>query len=110
MNAGLAVDAAGDAYLTGFAGPTYPYTVAGAPRELNGGVFITFGLPFLSKLDPAGETLLFSVPVGGAGVQVDSNDLCTRAEESGYRCPEITPFRQPTFPRSPASRRPACPM
>ena len=33
----------------------------------------TPALPFLSKLDPAGQTLLFSVPVGGAGVQVDSN-------------------------------------
>jgi hypothetical protein len=30
-------------------------------------------LPFLSKLDPAGQKILFSVPVGGAGVQVDSN-------------------------------------
>jgi len=30
-------------------------------------------LPFLSKLDPAGRRLLFSVPVGGTGVQVDSN-------------------------------------
>jgi hypothetical protein len=30
-------------------------------------------LPFLSKLDPAGHKLLFSVPVGGAGVQLDSN-------------------------------------
>jgi uncharacterized protein (TIGR03437 family) len=30
-------------------------------------------LPFLSKLDPLGQKLLFSVPVGGAGVQVDAS-------------------------------------
>jgi saccharopine dehydrogenase (NAD+, L-lysine-forming) len=39
----------------------------------NAGGLVTFAAPFLSKLDPAGQTLLFSVPVGGAGVQVDSN-------------------------------------
>ena len=33
----------------------------------------TPALPFLSKLDPAGQKLLWSVPVGGLGVQVDSN-------------------------------------
>jgi uncharacterized protein (TIGR03437 family) len=70
-NNGLAVDAQGSVYLTGLAGAGYPYTVAtpaltpGAPGQIP-------ALPFLSKLDPSGETLLFSVPVGGAGVQADS--------------------------------------
>jgi uncharacterized protein (TIGR03437 family) len=63
VNAGLAVDAAGNAYLTGIAWGDYPYTVAppqGAPA-----------LPaFLTKLDSAGQNLLFSIPVGGAGAQV----------------------------------------
>jgi len=72
-NAGLAVDAAGSVYLTGYAGPSYPYTVT--PPAISIGpvnsIFF-FELPFLSKLDPTGKTLLFSVPVGGAGVQVDS--------------------------------------
>src|ERR1700722_16425050 len=30
-------------------------------------------LPFLTKLDSTGQKILFSVPVGGAGVQLDSN-------------------------------------
>jgi uncharacterized protein (TIGR03437 family) len=72
-NAGLAVDAAGNVYLTGYAGPTYPYTVT-APEIPTGPVnsIFFFELPFLSKLDPSGKTLLFSAPFGGSGVQVDS--------------------------------------
>lgn len=73
-NAGLAVDSAGDVYLTGFAGQTYPYTVP-PPAVPPGvpGLGPLAALPFLTKLDPTGSKLLFSVPVGGAGVQLDAN-------------------------------------
>jgi len=74
VNTGLAVDAAGDAYVTGFAAATYPYTVTPPAIPSVGVIAIAYGaLPFVTKLDPLGETLLFSVPVGGAGVQVDAN-------------------------------------
>ena len=75
LNNGLAVDAEGNVYLTGLAGVSYPFTVpvptppAGPALDM----LSTPALPFLSKLDPAGQKLLFSVPVGGAGVQVGSN-------------------------------------
>jgi uncharacterized protein (TIGR03437 family) len=84
VNTGLAVDAAGNAYLTGFAGATYPYTVP-PPVIPSGGAIATAydALPFLSKLDPLGQTLLFSVPVGGAGVQVDSKGAVYAGGEIG---------------------------
>jgi uncharacterized protein (TIGR03437 family) len=63
-NTGLAVDAAGNAYLTGLTYGAYPYTVqAPATPEVP---------PFLTKIDPAGQHALFSIPIGGAGVAVDA--------------------------------------
>jgi uncharacterized protein (TIGR03437 family) len=75
LNNGLAVDAEGNVYVTGLAGVSYPYTVP-VPTPPAGPAIYTLStpaLPFLTKLDPAGQKLLFSVPVGGAGVQVDSS-------------------------------------
>jgi uncharacterized protein (TIGR03437 family) len=76
LNNGLAVDAEGNVYVTGLAGVSYPYTVP-VPAPPVGpalDVLATPALPFLSKLDPTGQKLLFSMPVGGAGVQVGSNE------------------------------------
>lgn len=83
-NAGLAVDAAGNVYLTGYAGETYPYTVTppAIPIGPVNSIFF-FELPFVSKLDAAGKTLLFSVPAGGAGVQVDSRGAVYVAGATG---------------------------
>ena len=63
-NTGLAIDAAGNAYLTGtLLGAKYPFTVT-PPNNYSG---------YLTKLDPAGANVLFSIPVGGGGVQLDSS-------------------------------------
>jgi len=73
-NFGLAVDSAGNAYVTGTAttyvtGATttttdYPYTVTpGAGGRI--------GL-FLTKLDPTGSKLLWSVPQGGTSLALDA--------------------------------------
>lgn len=63
INTGLAVDAAGNAYVTGtLYQAQYPFSVT-PPTQYSS---------YLSKLDPTGAQLLFSIPVGGAGVQVDS--------------------------------------
>jgi len=60
-NAGLAIDKSGNAYLTGFAGAGYPYSVAPPPlsRSPSGSATIP-AFPFLSKLDLNGQSLLFS--------------------------------------------------
>jgi uncharacterized protein (TIGR03437 family) len=84
-NAGLAVDPAGNAYVTGFAGSGYPYTVTPpALPTLSLESSEISALPFVSKLDPTGQTLLFSVPVGGAGVQVDSSGAVYVGGRVGY--------------------------
>jgi len=68
LNNGIAVDGAGNAYLTGLAYGGYNWTVP--PASTNQAE------PFLTKLDPTGGTVLYSVPVGGAGVVFGSqNDL-----------------------------------
>jgi uncharacterized protein (TIGR03437 family) len=72
VNGGMAVDSAGDVYLTGFAAPSFPYTVTPPAVTMPSIPFISGALPYVTKLDAAGAALLFSVPVGGAGVQVDS--------------------------------------
>ena len=77
LNEGLAVDASGNVYLTGLAGVSYPYTVAVPTPPAGPAVskLATPALPFLSKLDPTGQKLLYSVPVGGIGVQVDPHGV-----------------------------------
>jgi len=86
----VAVNAAGQVLVSGVsASPGFPstpgaYSVANtdgepylleldAPEGPAAVMLSTPALPFLSKLDPNGQKLLFSVPVGGAGVQVDAN-------------------------------------
>lgn len=63
-NRGLVVDAAGNAYVTGtLFEAQYPFTVT-TPSNYSG---------YLTKLDPAGANVLFSIPAGGGGVQLDSS-------------------------------------
>jgi uncharacterized protein (TIGR03437 family) len=65
VNAGLAVDSAGNAYLTGVTWGTYSFTVPdpGIPQIR----------PFLTKIDPAGKSNLYSIPIGGVGVALDNS-------------------------------------
>ncbi len=81
INEGLAVDAAGNVYLTGLAGAGYPYTVPAptAPLAPALDLLATPALPFLSKLDPNGQKLLYSVPVGGVGVKWTPMEMLTSA-------------------------------
>ena len=67
-NTGLAIDPVGNAYLTGtLLEAQYPFTTA----PDNSSLYSPSG--YLTKLDPAGAKVLFSIPVGGAGVQLDSS-------------------------------------
>ena len=68
VNTGFAVDAAGNAYVTGIAGFGYPFTT----QPQTGAV----GPPFLTKLDANGQSLVFSIPQGGGSLAINaSGDL-----------------------------------
>ena len=68
VNTGLTIDAAGNAYVTGtlFEG-RYPFTT-NDPLGTGSGTLTGF----LTKVDPTGSSLVFSLPVGGGGVVRDS--------------------------------------
>src|SRR5665213_259386 len=60
---GLAVDASGDAYLTGFTGSSnFPVSPGAYESSLTGIEEV-----FLSEFDPTGSTLLYSTYLGGIG-------------------------------------------
>jgi uncharacterized protein (TIGR03437 family) len=63
-NHGLAVDAAGNAYVTGVSNGGYNWTGTQPNSQLV--------QPFLTKLDGAGANALYSIAVGGAGVALGS--------------------------------------
>ena len=63
---GIALDAAGDAYVTGFAASSdFPTSVGALDTSQNGS-----DDAFVTKLNPAGSTLLYSTFLGGSGDDV----------------------------------------
>jgi len=70
--AGLAVDGAGDAYITGFVNSTdFPVT-AGAFQMTNRGAANGFFNGFITKLNPAGTALVYSSYLGGSSLDSTS--------------------------------------
>jgi hypothetical protein len=70
----LAVDASGDAYVTGFAKYTdFPVT-AGAFQATNNGSALNVSNAFVAKLNPTGSALLYSTYLGGSGLEISAFD------------------------------------
>jgi hypothetical protein len=68
---GIAVDAAGDVYLTGFTSST-DFPTLNAIQPANNGGFDAF----VTKVDPAGDGLIYSTYLGGSGDEnTPSNDV-----------------------------------
>ena len=96
----VAVDASGNAYVTGITGSTN-FPTAGTPiRSVNGG-----GLDiFVSKLNPAGSALVYSTYLGvdttterGFGIVVDSSgNAIVAGETASLNFPTVNPH-QSTF-------------
>lgn len=90
-NTGLAVDAAGNAYVTGTLDQAkYPFTETAS----------SWSTSFLTKLDPAGAAVLYSVPIGGGGVQLDPNGSLVLAG-TVVKMPPIIPFPGADIPLVP---------
>jgi uncharacterized protein (TIGR03437 family) len=94
VNTGLAVDAAGNAYVTGtLFEARYPFTTGSGTAVLGG---------FLTKVDPTGSSVVFSLPVGGGGVARDSSgNLYAAGTISTYNpigFPGLTPAPVVTLP------------
>src|SRR5437660_5915054 len=97
---GIAVDAAGNAYVTGNANSTNFPTTTGAFR--NG--LVGFADAFVAKLDPTGSTLLYSTYLGGSNFN-DATGIAVDAAGNAYVTgstlsidfPTTTGAFQPTF-------------
>src|SRR5947209_2822509 len=76
---GIAVDAAGNAYVTGNANSTNFPTTTGAFR--NG--LVGFADAFVAKLDPTGSTLLYSTYLGGSNFN-DATGIAVDAAGNAY--------------------------
>jgi len=64
---GIAVDVAGNAYVTGITGFNFPTTAGAFDTTHNGGIDA-----FVTKLDPLGSALLYSTYLGGSGTESDT--------------------------------------
>jgi len=77
--AGIVVDAAGNAYVTGFTASTdFPTTAGAFQTAFAGSGPFGFGDAFVTKLDPTGSALVYSTYLGGSsddlgsGIAVDT--------------------------------------
>ncbi|MGP4076906.1 DUF7948 domain-containing protein [Halobacillus sp. K22] len=95
---GIAVDAEGNAYVTGFTdSDNFPVTMAGFDPDYNGG-----GDAFITKLNPDGSELIYSTYIGGsafdAGLSI-ALDPDTNAYITGYTASESFPTTEGAYDR-----------
>ncbi len=91
---GIAVDGAGNAYVTGYFTGSFPVT-PGAFQTVAAGVQSSF----VTKLNPAGSALLYSTYVGGSG-----NDMAEAIAVNAAGNVYITgPTTSPDFPLTPGA-------
>jgi hypothetical protein len=100
---GIAVDAAGSAYVTGAAGQNFP-TTAGAFQTTFGGRLAFGGDAFVTKLDPSGSALVYSTYLGGSGTDVGKS-IAVDAVGNAY----VTGSTNlPSFPTTPDAFQRCC--
>jgi hypothetical protein len=97
---GIAVDTAGNAYLTGTTDSTDFPTTVGAFQPVSSG----FGDSFVTKLDPTGSSVIYSTYLGGnqsdssSGIAVDANgNAYVTGSTNSPNFPTSSGAFQPTF-------------
>lgn len=90
---GIAVDSAGNAYITGQANGDYP-TTPGAFQTVSGGS----SEAFVTKLNPTGTALVYSTFLGGSGFDVGS-EIAIDSAGNAY----VTGRAEPGFPVTPGA-------
>ena len=90
---GIAIDASGNAYVTGFAGSNFPTTPGAFQATLRGG-----DNAFVSKLNAAGSAPLYSTYLGGSGGSV-CNGVAVDASGNAY----LTGGAGSDFPTTPGA-------
>jgi hypothetical protein len=89
----VALDAGGNAYLTGQTNvPNFPTTPGAFDRTFNGGYD-----PFIAKFDPTGSALLYSTYLGGAEYDF-TNDLAVDSVGSAYVTGDTSSSNFPVTP------------
>jgi hypothetical protein len=101
---GIALDAAGDAYVVGQTYSSDFPTTAGAFQSSCGGNNCAAGDAFVAELDSRGSTLLYSTYLGGSGID-QGNGIALDASGDAY----IVGYSQSTnFPTTPGSYQKTC--
>jgi Tol biopolymer transport system component len=96
---GIAVDAAGNAYVGGIAGSNDLITTAGAPQTNNAGGYDGFAI----KLNPSGSALTYATYFGGGGFELvngtialdSSGNTYIAGQTSSFNLPQVSPLMGP---------------
>ncbi len=103
--AGLAVDAEGNAYVTGFtSSPDFPVTAGAAQTRYagtQGAVYLSTGDAFVAKLNPQGGALVYSTYLGGRD-EDSASAIAIDADGNAYVAGTTS---SPDFPTTPGAYR-----
>lgn len=97
----VAVDGAGDAYVTGFTcSADFPTTAGGFQRTYGGASCAVGdgGSAFVSKLNPQGTQLVYSTYVGGTGQSEEANSIAVDGTGDAYIAGDTDQSDFPTTP------------
>lgn len=96
VGTGIAVDSAGDAYVTGYTGST-DFPTESPLQPANGGSLDAF----VAKINGAGSALIYSTYLGGSGddtgygIAVDgSGNACVTGSTNSLNFPTVTPLQK----------------